>query len=397
MRITLLNLYYPPDEAATAQLLGDLGRALSEAGHEVRAVCGDRSYADPSLRYARTSVIDGVAVSRVRSTPFGRASIIGRVIDYATFVAGATIKLLFGPKPDVVISLTTPPMIALVGSAVARLRGARSIFWSMDVYPDVAYELGALRRTSVAGRVFGVLSRITLRMADLVVALGEVMAARLTSAGARAVAVVHNWADEDAIVPRRRRREANEPFLVLYSGNLGLAHEFDTILAAAVRMQADGFPIRFLFTGGGPRVREVAEAVERLALRNVEIRPYVAREQLGESLTACDLHLLTLRDRMPGLLVPSKIYGILAAGKPALYIGPPEGEVHQILTEGRCGTRVGVGDVDAAVAALRRYANDPEALHAEGGRAREMFEARFTRRIALERFIEAVQKLRERH
>jgi glycosyltransferase involved in cell wall biosynthesis len=394
MRITLLNQYYPPDEAATAQLLGDLGAALAAAGHEVRAICGDRGYADPSVVYPRRLTIDGVEVVRVRSTPFGRSSKIGRVIDYATYLLGAAARLLFGKKPDVVISLTTPPMISLAGSVAAHLRGGRSIFWSMDVYPDIAYELGAMRRDSLAGRLFGWLSRLSLRKPDVVVALGESMGTRLAAAGARRVEVIHNWADEASIEPRPARpRAPGDPLVVLYSGNLGLAHEFDTLLDAAARAQQEAIPVRFVFQGGGPRMREVREGVDRRGLANVEIRGYAPRETLGESLTDCDLHLVTLRERMPGLLVPSKIYGILAAGKPTLYIGPAEGEVYEILSEGRCGRRVGIGDVEGVVGALREYAVDPSLIQVQGATARALFDARFTKAMALEKWVALVEAL----
>ena len=139
MRVVLLNQYYAPDEAATSQLLTDLGSGLVTAGHEVSAVCGDRSYADPALRYPGRGSIDGVDVRRVRTTGFGRRRSIGRVIDYLTFILGASGLLLFSRKPDVVISLSTPPMVAALGWLLARMRGASSFYWVMDVYPDLFF------------------------------------------------------------------------------------------------------------------------------------------------------------------------------------------------------------------------------------------------------------------
>jgi len=449
-RIILLNQYYAPDEAATAQMLGDLGAALAEEGYEVTAICCDRSYADPARRYRRREVIDGVRVERAASTGFGRARILGRLADYLTFFLGATRRLLFGPRPDVVISLTTPPFIALIGTLCARLRGARSIFWSMDVYPDVAYELGTIRKNSLAGHVVGLLSRWTLRLADVVVALGETMGERLSVAGARRVVVIHNWASENISdsgfrildleetgeaeisgsgtrksTSFREERGWSDAFVVMYSGNVGLAHEFETLLEGAKGISDFGFRVSnlkdseagsepadsqpspllnpkfeirnskclFVFIGGGPRFDATRARAARLGLTNVEFHPYVSRDRLGESLAAADLHVVTLRHRMPGLLVPSKIYGILAAGRPTLYVGPREGEVYDILREGKCGSTVDIGDAEGVVAIIKSYTDDPRKGLEEGRRARALFEARFTRERAIRQFSELLEGL----
>lgn len=391
MRIVLLNQYYTPDEAATAQMAGDLGAELVRAGHSVRAICCDRSYGQPKRRYGRRETIDGVAVDRVRSTAFGRSSAIGRLTDYTTFLSGAARRLLVGPRPDVVVALTTPPMIAYLALLVRRVRPFKLAFWSMDVYPDIAYELGALKRGSFAGRLFGRMSGAVLRSSDVVIALGETMAARLRQLGASRVEVVHNWADEDAIVPRtaidrppRAEWGWQERFVILYSGNLGLAHEFDTVLAAARRLASTMPNVLFAFVGVGPRLKEVREAARDLP--NVELRDYVDRSRLGDTLTAADLHLVTLRPNMPGLLVPSKIYGILAAGRPTIYVGPETGEIADILREGNCGTTVPNGDVDRLLAVIRDYACDPFRRDREGEGARAIFERRFTRRKRLDAF-----------
>jgi colanic acid biosynthesis glycosyl transferase WcaI len=396
MRIVLLNQYYAPDEAATAQMAADLGAHLAKAGHEVTAICCDRSYAKPQRRYAHRETIDGVFVIRVRTTAFGRGSKLGRIIDYIAFVVGAAFQLLRSKSPDVVVALTTPPMIAYVPLKLRRFRRYRVVFWSMDVYPDVAYHLGAISRTSVAGRLFARIGRAVLRSSDAVIALGDAMADRLHVLGAERVDVVHNWADETAIVPvtpldRPSRVEWGwtRRFVVLYSGNLGLAHEFETVIAAAKRLAGAMPNVLFAFVGVGPRLTEVRDATRDAP--NVEFQDYVDRSRLGDTLSAADIHLVTLRPDMAGLLVPSKIYGILAAGRPTVYVGPAEGEIHDILREGRCGTSVRNGDVDALVQAVRDYACDPIRRDEEGRNARGFFEARFTRAkslAALQRIVE---------
>jgi glycosyltransferase involved in cell wall biosynthesis len=396
LRVVLLNQYYAPDEAATSQLLSDLGAGLAASGHEVRAVCGDRAYADPARRYPSRQVIDGVDVRRAVTTGFGRRRSLGRIIDYLSFLGGAAARLLFSRGPDVVISLSTPPMVAALGLIMARLRGAKSFYWVMDVYPDLAFELGILRAGSAAGRLLAWLTRLTLCRSDAVIALGESMAEKLEARGARRLVTIHNWADGDAIRSgamgageRRKEWGCDGRLAVLYSGNLGLAHEFDTVLDAAERLTGhDG--IRFVFVGGGPRLEEVRRETRRRALGNVVFRPYVPRASLGESLAAGDLHLITLRERMPGLLVPSKIYGVLAAARPAIYVGPEEGEVSDIIAAGQCGVRVANGDADGLVEAILHYERDESARELHGKRARELFDSRFTMSHGLDSFIRLI-------
>lgn len=399
MRIILLNQYYAPDEAATAQLLSDLGSELVRSGCDVDVVTGNRGYEDPSRRHPARERIDGVEIRRVRTTGFGRRSGLGRAIDYATFVVGAVWRLLTMRRPDVIVALTTPPLVGLIGVVVGKLRSSRVILWSMDVYPDVAYELGTIRERSIAGRVVRRLAELTHSMPDTVVALGEAMRQRLLDRMAERVEVIHNWSDGEVIEPRpiaghplREEWGWRDEFVLMYSGNMGLAHEFDTVLEAA-RQGLEG--AKLAFVGNGPRREEIVKVALELgagsaARPTIEIRPYMPRELLPLSLTAPDVHLVTLRESMPGLLVPSKIYGILAAGRPSIYVGPPRGEIYEILREGECGWRVEIGDVAGMLDAVDRYRSDPDRSAEEGSRARELFDQRFAKRIGLGKWVRLV-------
>ena len=386
MNILLLNQYFPPDEAATAQMLGDLVESLVVHGMSCEVVASNRSYSDPARRYSRRETWRGARVRRVAVTGFGRRSKVGRVVDYGTFLVGAALRLVTASRPDVIIGLSTPPILGALAVAAARLRGCRSVYWAMDVYPDLAFELGVLRRQSLAGRLFAAVSRWALGSADTVVALGETMAGRLKALGARNIATIPNWADGEAVRPMpaessryRRERRWTGKFVVLYSGNLGLAHEFESALGAAERLQTST-DIVLAFVGVGPRLAEVMSEVRRRGLSNVEFHPPVPREELGDSLAAGDLHLVTLRRGMPGLLVPSKIYGILAAGRPTLYVGPAEGEVFEIVSRGACGSWVdNAADPEELTKVILAYREDAERRAREGCHARQLFEARFTK------------------
>ncbi len=398
MRIVLLNQYYAPDEAATAQLLSDVGAGLAARGHDVFAVASRRAYADPSRRYPARSVEDGVRVVRPNATAFGRGSRTGRMADYATFLAGAGWALLRIPRPDVVVSLSTPPLVAGLGALSARFRRARTVYWVMDVYPDLAVELGAIPAGSALARLLSRASRFLLRSSDRVVALDRAMADRLDTEGAEGAVVIANWADGDSIRPRpreghpyRERLGWDGRFVVLYSGNMGLAHEFETLLDAASRFAGDP-EVRFAFVGDGPRRREIEEGARRRGLENVEFHPYAPRSALGDSLTAADLHAVTLRPRMEGLLVPSKIYGILAAGRPAVYIGPAAGEVHEVVASG-CGRSLRNGDAEGVARAIDAYRRDPAAAAKDGSFARRLFEERYAREKGLAAFVALIESL----
>ena len=397
-RLLFVNQYFPPDEAATAQILGDLVEDAVRAGFECRVVTSDRGYADPATRYPRREPWKGACVERVRATGFGRGSALGRAADYGTFVLGAAIRLLAGPRPDVVIGLSTPPILGALAVLAGRVRGARSVYWAMDVHPDVAFALGVVARTSLAGRLLSTLSAWTVRSADLVVALGDTMAALLRRQGARRLAVVHNWTDDEAIRPIGPERSAfraargwGSRLVVVYSGNMGLAHEFETVLAAADLLRTR--PVTFAFVGDGPRRREIEAAAAARGLGNVEFHPGVARGALGDSLAAADLHLVTLRPGMQGLLVPSKIYGILAAGVPTLYVGPAEGEVFEIVTRNACGTAIANGDAPALEAAVLAHLADPGKRRREGAAARAALESSYRRARQTRALLDALAAL----
>lgn len=398
MRIVFLNQYYAPDEVATAELLADLAQELVRRGHDVSVVCSDRCYSDPDRRFARRERINGVQIYRTPSTGFGRRRALGRILDYLSYLFGAGLFVLFRSRPDTVVSLSTPPMVSTVGLVVARAKRARAAYWVMDLYPDVAFALNAVRSVGLLGRVLSRLSAWTLRRSDIVIALGETMALRLRERGAQSVTVAHNWVDGDRIRPRpvehhplRAAHGWEDRWIVLYSGTLGLAHEFETVLAAAERL-SDETDVLFVFIGGGARSAELERQVGERGLSNVLLLPQLAKEQLDQGLTSADVHLVTLKPGLSGLLVPSKIYGVLAAGRPTVYVGPDEGEVADILRETGCGVRVAPGDAEGLVRAVLDYRKDPARWSRAAGEARELFERRFDRPQALDRLVRILER-----
>jgi putative colanic acid biosynthesis glycosyltransferase WcaI len=325
--IVLLNQYFYPDMAATSQLLGDLSQYLGANAWEVVALAGRGNYAKSGTEVGSTSgrIWSGVTVKRVWSTDFGRRSSAGRLCDYLTFLVSAATAVAVLPKPDVVICLSTPPFVVLVG-LIAKIKGSRLVYKVEDLYPEVAVALSKLREGSLLARSFSWLSRFLLRRADRVVALDRAMANRLLQAGAQSVEVIPNWADGVAIHPDSKARQIfrqaeglEGKLVVLYSGNLGLAHRFDAVTETAKRCVQERPDALFLFVGSGPMLNSVREAVSGLS--NVRFMPYQPRERLNELYNGADIHLVTLQDEVAGLLFPSKYPAALAAGKPVLLVG----------------------------------------------------------------------------
>ncbi|HUS63773.1 MAG TPA: glycosyltransferase family 4 protein [Kofleriaceae bacterium] len=390
MKVMLLNQYYHPDIAATAQLAADLGEDLARRGHEVTAIASARPYSGSGWR-PLTARQGGVRILRVPATALGRATNAGRAIDYATFLGGMLAPALARPRPDVVVALSTPPLVAAMGLLLKRLRGVRLVYWVMDLYPEVALELGALRPGSRATRALARLARTLVDRADAIVALDDAMRDRLIDSGAarEKIAVIDNWVDGDEIRPApcednalRRELGLGARFTVAYSGNMGLGHDFDTLTAAMARLRDRD--MHWLFIGEGPRRASLEAAVRALGVSHTFLG-YRARAELPVSLTAAHASIVTLDAGLGGLLAPSKLYGILAAGVPVVYVGPPTGRTVDVIRSHGVGVESRNGDATGLAAAIRSLHLDPGARAEMGRRARDLFESRFTRAQALAR------------
>jgi glycosyltransferase involved in cell wall biosynthesis len=405
MRVLLVNQYFWPDMAATAQLLADLAEDLAAAGHEVTALAGRGTYvAGRAGRLPRRERWQGVEIRRVACTDFGRLSrlgALGRLADYLTFLAAAAIAVLTVPRQDVVVCLSTPPLVAMLGLLARRRRGTRFVYKVEDLYPDLGVALGALPRRSPLTRGLAALSARLLSGADAVVTLDDAMAAQVRTRApqrrALSVTVIPNWADGEAIVPdaaagARFRREHDIPesmFVVLYSGNLGLAHRFDAVAGAAHRLAARAPEVLWLIVGGGPALADLAARVAGLG--SVRFLGYQPRQRLNELYNAADLHLVTLRDEVTGLLVPSKYAATLAAGKPVLLVGGEGSDLQAEIVARGLGwisphtAEAVVEAVTEGVAARRRDGRREAAgLAARGQAARRVFDERYSRRRAFD-------------
>jgi glycosyltransferase involved in cell wall biosynthesis len=383
--IVLINRYFHPDLSATSQMASDMAFAMVRFGYDVRIVTSRQRYERPGERLPARECTQGVYIRRVWTTRFGRSRLVGRVVDYLTFYLSAFVaSLLLVSKGDIIVAKTDPPLISVVAWAVARLRQAKLINWLQDLFPEVALAVGIRPGRGVTrGLVW--LRDLSLRAAEINVVLGGRMQQRLEHNGISAprIEVIPNWADGAKIRPIPRENSGlrwdwglEERFVVGYSGNLGRAHEFQTMVEAMKRSREDG-GIVFLFIGGGSGMQDLKDEVTQAALRNAHFLDYQPAERLAESLSVPDVHLVSLRPELEGLIVPSKIYGIMAAGRPVIFIGDPAGEVGRLITECGCGFSVRVGDIDALVSCLRMLEDDPGLAAAMGCRGRACFDRHY--------------------
>lgn len=380
MKILLLNQFFWPDSSATSQLLTDLARGLAERGHDVYAISADTRYAVQS-----NNTPPQVNMIRVKSSGFRRGR-LGRVLSYASFYLGAAFQTLTAPRPDLVLTLTTPPLISLLGTLSKGLRGSRHFIWEMDVYPDVAVDLKYFQAGGWIARLTGALADWSRRHADGIIALGECMKTRLKarSIPADRIFVADNWADGASILPVPRPFADDGRTVLLYSGNLGLAHDLDTLTGAIQNLRHDQ-RFEFVFVGSGGRRDELAAFVADKQISNVHLRPYVERESLGESLSHGDIGLVTQREECCGSVVPSKVYGLLAAGRPILFIGPRDATPARIIEKFRCGWHINCGDITGLTHLLLSLAESPAEVANAGKRARQALVERFDLPIGIER------------
>ena len=365
MRILLLNQTFHPDVASTAQHLADLALALAGNGHELTVVTGRRAYDDPSTRFPAREEWNGITIHRIGSTGFGKGARWRRAADFASWLFCCCLKLLTLPRHDVVVALTSPPLISFLGATLTRFRGGEFYYWVMDLNPDEAVEAGWLEKGSPSERLLEWMSRYSLARAEKIIALDRFMRDRIVAKGIaeEKIEVIPPWSHDDAVrfdrEGRDRFRRAHgfaDRFVVMYSGNHSPCHPLDSLLEAARLLSADS-RFLFCFVGGGSEFAKVRQFARDHDLDNVVCLPYQPLDRLAGSLSAADLHVVVMGAPFVGTIHPCKIYNILNVGAPVMYIGPCEshvGDVLAALSGSQVCARAANGDPAAIVDEIRR-------------------------------------------
>ncbi len=393
MKILFINQFYWPDLAATAQRLTDLAEHLAAEGHEVHVLCSRGEYdRGTGAARPRRERRNAVHIHRVTGLAAGKRGGLRRVLDYAWFHFCCAVHVLLGGwRYGLIVSLTTPPLIGLCGAILRKVSfgRVRYVYWAMDLHPDIEFELGMWSRKNPLWRFLDSLNGFQLRAADAVVALGEKMKERLAQKGVAAerIHVIPMWADRREVRPKdvsassiRRQQGWDGRFVVMYAGNAGVIHDFEAVTRAMLELRADR-RILFAFIGGGHGLARIEAFARSHRLENFAHIPYVPQEQLSDLLAAAEVHLVTLRQGMQGLAVPCKLYGILAAGRPVIYIGPAESDTAAHVREAQAGRVLACDDAQGLVAALDELAGDPNQRQRSGEKAERAFLARYERLV----------------
>jgi len=387
-RLLVLNQYYWPGVEATAHLLTDLCEGLADT-YEVDVLTGVLHEHEHDPRVLERN---GVAIRRVRSTAYDRSGLAARAANYFTYLGSALGRGLVARPPDVVLCMTDPPMVGAIGLAVARRFHVPLVVVCQDVFPETAVKLRRLTNPVAVG-VLRRIVRLYLRRADRVVSIGETMSRRLVAKGAPPdrIVVIPNWVDLDEITPQprdnawAREHDLVDRFVVMHSGNIGHAQDLETLVRAAVLVQ-DLDRVEIVIVGFGARYAATFRLAQDLGASNVRFLPYQPREVLSESLSTADVHYLGLARGLAGYVVPSRINGILSAGRPVIVSADADSESAQVVETAGCGIAVSPGDPTAVAEAIRRaYAGDVD-LAAFGAAGREWIEHHRARDDAIDRY-----------
>lgn len=394
-RILVLNQYYRPAVEATANLLAELCESLT-ADYDVTVVTG-RVRGREDL--PATEVVNGVRVLRTRSTTYDRTHLPRRAANYATYLGDSLVRALSSGRPDLVMCLTDPPIVGDLGLVVARRHRVPLLVVSEDVFPEIATELGRLTNpvlVDVLRRLVG----FYLRRADRLVAIGERMRERLIEKGAvpERVTVIPNWVDTTAIVPCARENEwaarhrLQERFVVMHSGNVGHAQNLDTLVRATTFLR-DLDDLAVPIVGFGARHHELLELARRLQADAVRLLPYQPRSVLSQSLGSAHLHYVGLAQGLSGFVVPSRLYGILAAGRPVLVAADADSETARLVEEVGCGIVLPPDRPDLVAGAIRDAHDGAHDLAEMGRKARDYAERVADRGVALDRYRQLIDQL----
>jgi colanic acid biosynthesis glycosyl transferase WcaI len=360
LRILLLNQCFYPDVVSTAQHLTDLAAALVARGHEVTVITSDRGYDDPAKRFPRREHFCGVRIIRIPSLPLGKKTRWRRAFNFGSFLLLCSLRLLTLRRFDVVVALTSPPLISFLAALFVKLRGGSFCFWVMDLNPDEAIAAGWLDRNSLTTRALQRMLNYSFHQAASTVVLDRFMKERVIAKGvdAASIAIVPPWAHDDKVAYSNAGREAfrqqhglAEKFVVMYSGNHSPCHPLDTLLNAALALEAHS-QIVLCFIGGGSEQVKVREFALHHGLKNVMCLPYQPLSDLSGSLSAADLHVVVMGEEFVGIVHPCKVYNIMSIGAPALYIGPQPSHVTDIASQHGKFFLARHGDVGAVTAAI---------------------------------------------
>ena len=393
MRLLFINRFFHPDQSATAQMLTDLAEGLAVSGTAVTVLTGRLGYLGGETAVPSEEQYKGVTVRRVWSTRFGRQSALGRLFDYLSFYLSSVWAAVQTRDVDCVVVLSDPPILSVQAVLLGRLKGWKTVCWLQDVFPEIAVRADTLRE-GLRARLLRWAANWSLRSSDRVIVVGRCMERCLLAFGLQRdrLVLIPNWADGDHLTPVapednwfRKQHGLEGQIVVMYSGNLGVVHETEALIPLIHYLRGIR-EVCFLFVGEGQGKTRLQNWASQEKLESVRFLGYQNKEHLRYSLSAGDIHLVTLRSKMEGLSVPSKVYGIMAVGRPVVFIGPDGSEVASLIRESGCGEVFSPQESEKAALAILHLVQDYRRRENLGSAGRRYFESFLDKRCAIQRF-----------
>ena len=369
--LVLCQLFYP-ELVSTGQTMTELCEVLVELGLDVEVLCGPSTIIDRKTKIPKYIKYKGIKIKRVWGTRFPKLSLLGKVVNQMTYTLSIFFHMLSDSSKKPVLVLTNPPFLGGICGLIKKLKNRPFIYLVFDVYPDTPIKLGLIKEKGWLALLWNLWNRFIIRNASKVVVIGRCMKEIILkkAAGINAVQdkihLVHIWGDDRNIHPVRREENSfvgkwslKEKFVISYSGNMGRFHDMETIMNAARELNEEK-EIEFLFIGEGHQKKRMKEYASRNHLKNCQFHTYVKRNDLPEALSLAHVGLVSLKKGQEGLSVPSKVFGLLAAGVPVVCIMPKESEIALIVKENQCGFVVVPGEVSDLTQAVLKLKKDKD-------------------------------------
>ena len=394
--------YFYPDFSAGSQMLSDLSFFFAKKGVKVSVVTSRKMYNRSDRSLSSYESFNNVNIYRTWSTSFGKSSLIGRATDYLSLEISLIVCLFHVvKKKNIVVVMTDPPLLNVVALPIVNFKGGKVVNWLQDLFPEVAVGAGVFSEKTFINKLLLKLRNKCTNGSVMNIAIGNKMYGYLRSINGRLdnIVMIPNWSDGQAIkpIPNSDNYLGKEwglegKFVIGYSGNLGHAHNVETILKA-VEILKDCKDVVFLFIGGGVGMKSIKHQFEEKNIYNVCFKPYQPRNLLSLSLGVSDIHWATLEPVMEGFIVPSKFYGILAAGRPIIFIGDKSGEIAIEVEKIGCGVNIGVSDYMGFVKIIWELLNNNSLLQEMGVRARSAFELEYDFPVSALKFQKLFEKI----
>jgi glycosyltransferase involved in cell wall biosynthesis len=401
IKLSIITQFFPPDYAATGQLIEELVRHLEQQGIDIEVFTGQPSYAFETSCAPQTEQFGNARIKRSRINHLCQSRIRGKTINGILFMLRAAAYLFKAVRRRNLLLLTTaPPFLPILGYLAHIFFGISYVCILYDLYPDIAIALGVLPKQHFLARLWRAINRQVLRKAKGIVVLSPAMKQQVVANYpeiANKISVIHSWANPKWIVPIAKednwfaqQYDIVNKFTVLYSGNMGRCHDIHTILETAKYLQNE--PIQFVCIGGGAKREEMIEEVRRLGLKNFLFLPYQKRQVLPYSLTACDLSLVSVDAGMESLVAPSKLYPALATGRPVAVICPKHSYLRELIANAKCGDTFENAESYQLAEFIRLLSCQPRLAERMGRYARQYLQSYFTPDVISQQYSEVLAR-----